>query len=99
MADMILREIEQLEARIRSAGGISEEQRAQLLGLLKSMRAEAQGLPEGSEAIAEPVRNGERPIEEVMGEIKASVSELEASHPKLTQLTNQVAVVLANMGI
>jgi hypothetical protein len=96
---MILHEIDQLEARIRSAVGISEEQKAELLKLLNSMRAEVKGLPEGSESIAETVHNGDRPIEEVMGEIKASVSELEASHPRLTQLTNQVAVVLSNMGI
>jgi hypothetical protein len=38
-------------------------------------------------------------VEAVMTEIQDSLAEFEASHPKLTQLTNQVAIVLSNMGI
>jgi hypothetical protein len=38
-------------------------------------------------------------VDDVVNEIQGSLAGFEASHPKLTQLTNQIAVVLSNMGI
>jgi hypothetical protein len=96
---MIRQHIDQLEARIRNATGITDAQRAELLGLVNAMRTESESIPSDPNAIAKPVGQDNRPLNEMMGEINESVAELEASHPRLAQLTNQVAVVLSNMGI
>jgi hypothetical protein len=92
---MILNRIEQLEARIQSST-VSEEQKSQLLSLLAAMKEEAAALPSQGTV---PVADAEQPIESVLGDIQNSLTGLEASHPRLTQLANQVAVTLSNMGI
>jgi hypothetical protein len=96
---MIDRHIDHLESRIRNAEGISDERRAELLGLLESMRTEAASLPPAAQEKLEASVPDDRSADAVMTEIQDSLSEFEASHPKLTQLTNQVAMVLSNMGI
>jgi hypothetical protein len=96
---MIDRHIDHLESRIRNAEGISDERRAELLMLLESMRVEAASLPPAAQEKLEASVPEDRPAEAVMTEIQDSLAEFEASHPKLTQLTNQVAIVLSNMGI
>lgn len=96
---MIDRHIEHLESRIRNAEGISDERRAELLGLLESMRTEVASLPPSAQEKLEASVPDDRSADAVMTEIQDSLSEFEASHPKLTQLTNQVAMVLSNMGI
>ena len=93
---MILNRIEELEARIRTAT-LSEEQKEQLLGLLEAMKSEAGSLPPTSSALTVP--DAEKPIESVLGDLQKSLGGLEASHPRLTELANQVAVTLSNMGI
>jgi hypothetical protein len=96
---MIQRQIDQLESRIRNAEGISDERRAELLELLSSMRAETASLPPSAQEKVEAAADDDRPVDAVMTEIQDSLAEFEASHPKLTQLTNQVALALSNMGI
>jgi hypothetical protein len=96
---MIDRHIDNLESRIRSAEGISEERRVELLGLLNSMRAEAATLPADAQSGSSSAVADDQPTAAVVTEIQDSLAEFEASHPKLTQLTNQVAMVLSNMGI
>jgi len=96
---MIDRHIDNLESRIRSAEGISEERRVELLGLLDSMRAEAATLPADVQSGSSSAVTDDQPTAAVVTEIQDSLAEFEASHPKLTQLTNQVAMVLSNMGI
>jgi hypothetical protein len=96
---MIDRHIDNLESRIRSAEGIPEERRVELLGLLASMRAEAASLPADAQGGTSSAIADDQPAEAVVTEIQDSLAEFEASHPKLTQLTNQVAMVLSNMGI
>jgi hypothetical protein len=93
---MILNRIEQLEARIRTST-VSDEHKEQLLALLDAMKAEAEALPPTAEP--PPATDAEQPIESVLGDIQKSLTGLEASHPRLTQLANQVAVALSNMGI
>lgn len=96
---MIDRHIDHLESRIRNAEGISEEHRAELLDLLQSMRKEAASLPASAQAEIEAAVPDDKPVDAVVLELQDSVADFEASHPKLTQLTNQVAMVLSNMGI
>jgi len=96
---MIDRHIENLESRIRNAEGISDERRAELLGLLDSMRKEAASLPEEARDRLETTVDTDQSTDAVVAEMQDSLSGFEASHPKLTQLTNQVAIVLSNMGI
>ena len=96
---MIDRHIDNLESRIRNAEGLSDERRTELLGLLASMRAEAASLPKDSTGVEAADLPHDKPTEAVVTEIQDSLAEFEASHPKLTQLTNQVAMVLSNMGI
>lgn len=96
---MIDRHIDHLESRIRNAEGISDERRAELLSLLDSMRAEAASLPAAAKDKVEAAVPDDQPVDAVVTEIQDSLAEFEASHPKLTQLTNQVAMVLSNMGI
>jgi hypothetical protein len=96
---MIDRHIDNLESRIRNAEGITDERRAELLVLLQSMRNEASTLPPTAGGENEATITDDQPTEAVMTEIQDSLAEFEASHPKLTQLTNQVAMVLSNMGI
>ena len=93
---MILNRIEQLEARIQTST-VTDEQKAQLLALLAAMKDEAAALPSTPETLV--VVDAEQPIESVLGDIQRSLTGLEASHPRLTQLANQVAVTLSNMGI
>jgi hypothetical protein len=96
---MIERHIDNLESRIRNAEGITDERKAELLGLLQSMRAEAASLPEDARDRAGETVDENQSTDAVVAEIQDSLSEFEASHPKLTQLSNQVAMVLSNMGI
>jgi hypothetical protein len=96
---MIDRHIDNLESRIRNAEGISEERRAELLDLLASMRTEAASLPGETREQPETSVDDTQPTDVVVAEIQNSLSGFEASHPKLTQLTNQVAMFLSNMGI
>jgi Domain of unknown function (DUF4404) len=96
---MIDRHIDHLESRIRNAEGLSEERRTELLGLLESLRREAASLPPQAQGKAEADVPADRPVDDVVSEIQGSLAGFEASHPKLTDLTNQVAMVLSNMGI
>ena len=96
---MIDRHIDHLESRIRNAEEISEDRRTELLALLQSLRNEAASLPSGVLEKLEAAIPEDRPAEAVMTEIQDSFAEFEASHPKLTQITNQVAMILSNMGI
>jgi hypothetical protein len=96
---MIDRHIDHLESRIRNAEGISDERRAELLNLLDAMRTEAASLPAEVQGRGEEAVPDDRPVDAVMTDIQDSLAGFEASHPQLTQLTNQVAMVLSNMGI
>ena len=97
---MILKQIEQLESQIRNSTGLSAEQQSQLLALLETMKVEAASVPASADRLSPaPIDGDERPAEVVVEDIRKSVEQFEASHPRLTELTNQIAVVLSNMGI
>jgi len=98
---MIHRRIEQIEARVKNSNNLSETQKDSLLGQLAELKSEAATVSQGEETPL-PVPSSvddEGPLTPILNELAASVDGLEASHPRLTQLTNQISLTLANMGI
>lgn len=98
---MILNRIEQIEARVRNSGSLSDSQKDSLLTQLTELKAEAAAVPRGGDEPL-PVESSvedEGPLTPILNELAAAVDGLEASHPRLTQLTNQISLALANMGI
>jgi hypothetical protein len=96
---MNLERIQQIESRVVAATSLSEQEKADLLADLAALRAEAQPLSRDSAAAPAEMAPYEGPLEPIVTELTDSVAGLEASHPRLTQLVNRVAVVLSNMGI
>lgn len=98
---MIQHRIEQIEARVRGSKKLSDAQKDSLLEQLAELKSEAAAVPRGEEKplpVASSV-DDEGPLTPILNELSASVDGLEASHPRLTQLVNQVSLALANMGI
>ncbi len=82
-----------------------ETAKAELLGLLEALRGELQGVEkeqleraEGAISGNTGVPHGES-LDDALGGLTGTVTELEAMHPKLAELANRLAVALANMGI
>lgn len=101
MAALIHRHIATLEARIRDSRDLSDEQRTALLAHLAELKAEAASVPRGEEHPL-PVESSveeKGPLTALVNELSAEIDSLEASHPRLTELTNRIALALANMGI
>jgi hypothetical protein len=98
---MNLDRLKQIESRVLAAPNLSEQEKTDLLADLAALRTEAEPFSAGSSAAEQPAEIApyEGPLEPVVNELTASVAGLEASHPRLTQLVNRVAVVLSNMGI
>ncbi len=110
---MIQRTIENIETKIRESKSVTDENRAELLGLLASLKQEIAELskthPEQAESITsfaqasahEATRSEKNPdlLKLSLDGLSESVKELEASHPDLLQLVNKVSQALANMGI
>ena len=110
---MIEDRIERIETRLRESGQISEETKAELLKLLTALKEEAGNLTRSHEEDArslarfvdasahEATRSERRPklIKAALSGLTASAESFEASHPKLAQVVNQIAVVLSNMGL
>ena len=110
---MIEDRIQKIEARLQESANIPESARAELMKLLTALREEVSALGESHEedarniasfvdASAHEATRAEKKPEEVeasLNGLKASVESFEASHPKLAETVNQIAVVLSNMGI
>jgi hypothetical protein len=110
---MIEDRIQKIEARLKESPNIPEPARAELLKLLAALKDEvatlAQSHAEDARSIArfvdasahEATRTEKKPklIEASLNGLTASVEAIEASHPKLAQVVNQIAVVLSNMGL
>lgn len=82
--------LDQLRTTLEQAEGVPESTRTKLLELLAAVRNNT-GVPANGEAPSEPDGG-------VTG-LLASVEQLEASHPELAALVNQVAMTLSRMGI
>ena len=110
---MIEERIQKIEAQLKESGQIPEETKAELLKLLAALKEEASALTKGHEEDArslakfvdasahEATRAEKRPklIEAALEGLRASAESFEASHPKLAEVVNQIAVVLSNMGL
>lgn len=110
---MIEDRIQQIEARLRESSNIPDAARAELLKLLAALKDEVGTLAQSHEEDArsitsfvdasahEATRAERKPklVEASLNGLTASVESFEASHPKLAEVVNQIAVVLSNMGI
>jgi hypothetical protein len=110
---MIEDRIQKIEARLKESANIPEAARAELLKLLAALKDEvgtlAKSHEEDARSIAkfvdasahEATRAEKKPklIEAALNGLTASAELFEASHPKLAEVVNQIAVVLSNMGL
>ena len=110
---MIEDRIQKIEARLQESANIPEPARAELLKLLAALKDEVGTLSKDHEEDAhsitgfmdasahEVTRVGRKPklIEASLNGLTASVEAFEASHPKLAEVVNQIAVRLSNMGL
>jgi hypothetical protein len=101
---MVEDRIRNIEARVESSANLPEPAKAELLELLASLRAELQGVhkehldrAESASGSAD-VPHGET-VEDALGGLTTTVTELEATHPRLSDLVNRLAVTLSNIGI
>ena len=110
---MIEDRIQKIEVRLKESANIPEVNRAELLKLLAALKDEVGTLAgsheEDARSIAqfmdasahEATRTEKKPklIEAALNGLTASVESFEASHPKLAEVVNQIAVRLSNMGL
>lgn len=110
---MIEDRIQKIEARLQESANIPEPARAELLTLLAALKDEVGALAKSHEEDArsvagfidasahEATRAEKKPklVEASLNGLTASVEAFEASHPKLAEVVNQIAVRLSNMGI
>jgi hypothetical protein len=110
---MIHETIQQIEARLRNASSLKEENKAELTQLLNTLKAEVSELSkthgEQARSIAgftdvsthEATRAQKNPklLEVSLDGLKSSVTEFEKSHPKLVEVVNCICVTLSNLGI
>ena len=104
---MIHDRIAKLEATLAATPDLPAATREELLALLADLKAEVATL---SETNLEEAGSATRPADAgtvadrdsapaVLDELRASVEGFEASHPKLVQVVDRIAVTLSNMGI
>ena len=110
---MIPERIAQIEATLRNSPNIPDATRQELLDLFSSLKTEVAPLVKShgesvdqiagsaDAAVQAAVRREERPEEaaQAVEGLAASVRDFEASHPKLVQIVDRLAVTLSNMGI
>ncbi len=110
---MIQEHIDRISTKVQESQSLAEPGKAELLALLEQLKAEVGMLSETREAEAmrvarsvdasadESIRGERQPeqFEGALGELNASVDGLEATHPKLVETVNRIAVTLSNMGI
>jgi Domain of unknown function (DUF4404) len=112
-AFMIPQKIEQIETKIEQATDLPSETRNDLLHLLADLRVQvellsktnqesAQSVTTLAHASAHQATRTEKDPEELHSSLEKltdSVVGLETSHPKLAEVVNRIALILANMGI
>lgn len=110
---MLQKTIAEIEDRIRKADSVNETKRAELLGLVGSLKQEIDelarthgdraqtiaGLTRASTAEATRRARNQQHVQSALDELSKSVTEFEGSHPMLVQLVNRICTVLANIGI
>ncbi len=110
---MIQDRIEKIEATLREAPRLAPETRDELLRLLAELKVEASALASShgddvasiahftDASVHEAMRPEQRPVlvETALKGLSTSVQGFEASHPKLVQVVDRLALTLSNMGI
>ena len=110
---MIPDRIAKIEAALTGAQNLSDETRRELLALLAELKSEVAGLTETHGEHAESITRftdasvleatrAEHDREQAAAAISSlteSVQGFEASHPRLVQIVDRIAVTLSNMGI
>ena len=110
---MLHETISKIEARLKNAGSIKDEQRGELLQLLSTLKKEITTLAgtdgEKAQSIAgftevsthEATRQEKNPelLKLSVQGLASSVDGFEKSHPALVALVNRIATTLSNMGI
>lgn len=97
---MIEQTIQQIEARLKAAGNLTPETRAELMALVAKLREEAVHLPAPSVPVAASGEADEvRTLQEDVTHLRRSVEEFEDSHPRLVQAVNHLASTLSGLGI
>jgi hypothetical protein len=105
--------IKKIEARIKTAEAIKGERRAEILGLLDSLKGEVASLArthgEQAQSIAsfahlstqEATRTTQDPnlLKLSLEGLNTSVEGFEKTHPRLVQLVNAISSTLSNLGI
>jgi hypothetical protein len=111
--DTIPERIAQIEATLRESANIPEATRQELLDLVARLKSEVTPLVKthsesvgqitgsADAAVHAAMRREEQPEEaaQAVEGLAASVRDFEASHPRLVQIVDQLAVTLSNMGI
>ena len=105
--------ISQIEERIRSAGALKDDNRAELLDLLGQLKSQIGALSETNREQAQSIagftevsaheatreeKNPKSLKHSILG-LESSVHNLEQSHPQLVGVVNRIATMLSNMGI
>jgi len=110
---MIQDRIAKIEATLSNSPNIPAETRQELLTLLAELKAEvtpfatthgaeAQSITQLTDAAFEhATREEKQPAEtaEALEGLASSVRDFEASHPRLVQIVDRIALTLSNMGI
>ena len=110
---MIQDTISKIEERLRGAESVNDQNRAELLKLLATLKAEVSDLSEtdaeqaqsiaGFTAVSthEAIREERNPelVEISLKGLSSSVQGFEESHPKLVQVVNSICTTLSNLGI
>ena len=105
--------IAKIEARIRKANSVPEENKAELLSLFSTFKSEvaqlaqtheeqAQSITGYSEVSAhEATREQKHPelLKHSLDGLSTSVTGFEESHPELVQIVNRICTTLSNLGI
>ena len=103
---MVEDRIRNIETHVQASNNLPDPAKAELLELLAELRAELQGVKkehlaraeDSAAAAAHDAPHGES-LDDALGGLTGTVSELEAMHPRLAELANRLAVALSNMGI
>jgi hypothetical protein len=110
---MIQDRIAKIEATLSSTQSIPAETRDELLKLLADLKAEVAPLAETharqagdiaqftDDAVQDAISSERQPevTAEALKGLASSVSDFEASHPRLVQIVDRIALTLSNMGI
>ena len=106
---MIQDRIAKIEATLANAADLPPATREELLALLADLKTEVAALAPTHDAEAQSITRSAdaaisraaqtQPEPAVIQDFRASVRGFEASHPRLVQVVDQIALTLSNMGI